>query len=82
MSKIRLERCICGQTPTFTAVQVAEDSVVSQFVCQRGQRIPGGGFALGGCGRQGPEVEDAFSDEGTAAASWNAEVRRERKAIS
>lgn len=80
MSRIRLERCSCGQLPTFTAVQSAEDSVVSQFVCQRGQRIPGGGYTLRGCGKQGPEVEDAFSDKHTAAASWNAAIRAERRA--
>lgn len=71
--------CHCGKTPSFVAVQIAEDAVQSQFVCQRGNPIPGGGFALGGCGNQGPEVEDAYSDRDTAAALWNDQIRREGK---
>lgn len=71
--------CICGKSPAFVCVQVGEDAVVSQFVCQSGNYIPGGGYT-GGCGKQGPEVEDAYSDRDTAAASWNAMIRRERRA--
>lgn len=76
---MRLERCTCGQLPTFTAVQIAEDAVESQYVCQTGTRIPGGGASLGGCGKQGPEVEDAYSDRETAAHSWNVMIRSERR---
>lgn len=73
----RVLKCTCGNVPQFVACQVAEDAVQSQFVCQTGTRIPGGGYSLGGCGKQGPEVEDAYSDRGTAADSWNAMIRAE-----
>lgn len=79
--RIKLERCICGKLPQFVACQVAEDAVQSQFVYQTGTRIPGGGFSLGGCGKEGPEVEDANSDRETAADSWNAMIRAERKSV-
>lgn len=69
-----LLKCTCGKTPSFVCCQVAEDAVVSQYVCQRGNRIPGGGYT-GGCGKEGPEVEDAYSDRDTAASSWNAMIR-------
>jgi len=75
----RIERCTCGETPRFVAAMVAEDAVQSQYVCQRGNRIPGGGHLGGGCGKQGPEVEDAYSDPDTAADSWNAMIRNEQK---
>lgn len=68
--------CLCGEHPSFTCRQVSEDAVESQFVCQRGNSIPGGGYT-GGCGKQGPEVEDAYSDRATAASSWNAMIRAE-----
>lgn len=77
--RIKIERCTCGKMPQFVAAMVAEDAVESQYVCQIGNRIPGGGTTLGGCGKQGPEVEDAYSDRLTAAASWNAMIRAERK---
>lgn len=73
----RVLKCTCGNTPQFVACQVAEDAVQSQFVCQIGTRIPGGGTSLGGCGKEGPEVEDAHSDRGTAADSWNAMIKAE-----
>lgn len=69
--------CTCGKRATFSACQDGEDNVVSQFVCQRGTRIPGGGHSLGGCGKQGPEVHDAYSDRATAAAAWDAMIRNE-----
>lgn len=75
-----MERCHCGKIPAFVCAQVAEDAVESQYVCQRGTRIPGGGFNLGGCGKQGPEVEDAYSDRGTAKMLWNVMIRKERAA--
>ncbi len=67
--------CVCGKVPKFVCAQVAEDAVESQFVCQRGNPIPGGGYYFGGCGKQGPVVEDAYSDRDTAASSWNAMIR-------
>lgn len=73
----RIERCTCGELPTFTAYQSSEDTVCSQFVCQRGFRLPGGRMTRRGCGKEGPEVEDAFSDRATALWSWNAMIRRE-----
>ncbi|TNE38333.1 MAG: hypothetical protein EP345_17640 [Sphingomonadales bacterium] len=78
---IRLERCICGNQPLFSCIKTAEDVVVSQYVCQRGNRIPGGGYTIGGCGKQGPEVEDAYSDRDTAASIWNAMIRTERRKV-
>ncbi len=75
---MKIERCTCGKSPSFVCCQVAEDAVVSQFVCQSGNRIPGGG-RTGGCGREGPEVEDAYSDRDQAISSWNAMIRSERK---
>jgi hypothetical protein len=74
---IKVERCTCGHTPSFVSACVAEDAVESQFVCQRGNPIPGGGF-MGGCGKQGPVVEDAYSDRDTAAVNWNAMTLEER----
>ena len=79
MANLRIERCTCGHIPTFVCAIVAEDAVESQYVCQRGNRIPGGGYHPGGCGKQGPEVEDAYSDRETAADSWNAMIRREKR---
>ena len=76
--RIKIERCTCGKAPQFVALRIAEDAVESQYVCQIGNRIPGGGTTLGGCGKQGPEVEDAYSDRLTAASSWNAMIRAER----
>lgn len=73
---MKLLKCTCGNVPSFVAAQVAEDAVVSQFVCQRGNAIPGGGFMGDGCGKQGPEVEDAYLDCATAANSWNAMIRK------
>lgn len=77
---MRIERCTCGQMPTFSAMQIAEDAVLSQVVCQTGFRIPGGGMTRNGCGKQGPEVEDAYSDRDTAVSNWNSMIRKERKA--
>ncbi|WP_159975789.1 MULTISPECIES: hypothetical protein [unclassified Novosphingobium] len=76
---MKIERCTCGKMPSFVCVQIAEDAVESQYVCQIGTRIPGGGTSLGGCGKQGPEVEDAYSDRETAAHSWNVMIRSERR---
>jgi len=76
---VRIERCTCGKIPRFVAAMVAEDAVESQFVCQIGNRIPGGGTTLGGCGKQGPEVEDAYSDRETAADLWNRMIRTDRQ---
>lgn len=70
-----LLKCTCGKRPRFICARVAEDAVQSQYVCQRGNRIPGGGYVLGGCGKQGPAVEDAYSDKGTAAMLWNQMIR-------
>lgn len=78
----KVERCICGNTPSFSSCQIAEDAVESQYACQRGNRIPGGGFIGGGCGKQGPVVEDAYSDLDTALSNWNAMIRAERKAAA
>ena len=76
----KLLNCVCGRSPKFVAAQVAEDAVESQFVCQRGTRIPGGGSSIGGCGLQGPVAEDAYSDQGTAQMNWNAMILSHRKA--
>lgn len=76
---VRVLKCTCGKVPRFVACQVAEDAVLSQFVCQTGTRLPGGGASLGGCGKQGPEVEDAYSDRDTAASAWNAMIRKEAR---
>ncbi len=74
---VKVLACTCGHQPTFVSTRVAEDAVESQFVCQRGNAIPGGGF-MGGCGKQGPVIEDAYSDHDTAASNWNAMIRREK----
>lgn len=72
------ERCSCGNWPRFGCRQISEDTVLSQFTCPTGQRIPGGGTM--GCGKEGPEVEDAYSDRATAASGWDAMRRKERRA--
>ena len=77
----KLEACTCGKRPRFSAMRAAEDEIISQYVCQIGTRIPGGGSNLGGCGKEGPEVWDAYSDEPTAKASWNGMIRNDRAAI-
>ena len=74
---MQLLECTCGKKPSFTYRLIAEDAVVSQFVCRRGNYVPGGGRYLGGCGKQGPEVEDAYSDRDTAASNWNAMIRKD-----
>lgn len=73
----RVARCSCGQMPTFVACATAEDYVTSQFVCQTGFRLPGGGMSRKGCGKQGSGAEDSYSDRATALSLWNAMIRRE-----
>ena len=67
---------LCGQWPRFLCYQSAEDSVTSWFACSA-TPIPGGGAT--GCGRAGPECEDAYSDRATAAWLWDRAIRQARK---
>lgn len=64
-------KCSCGRWPRFGCYRMGEDAVSSQYTCS----------GTYGCGKQGPEVEDAYSDEGTAASSWDAMRRLENRGI-
>lgn len=75
-----MERCWhCGRLPHLKVTRVAEDAVETLYWCSTEIRDPRTGEALG-CGASGPEVEDAYSDPVTAAASWDAYARKKRMA--
>lgn len=68
MTAVKLTACSCGGKGRVVAQRVAEDLMETWVQCQS-------------CGWCAGEVEDAYSDPGTAAWNWNA-AQRDRKARS
>lgn len=57
------DRCKCGRMPAVRSARVAEDAVETWVQCP-------------GCGAVGERIEDAFRDDATAIANWNAKGGR------